>query len=98
MKILSAFSGAIIASVIVLYYAHKIKGPKNKVHFYVAKDKDDSLYFYLGKPIRVGEKFMVESYSNSRFLGSNFQHYGLNPKDYINLKWEDEPIEVFVTM
>lgn len=72
MKILSAFSGAIIASVIVLYYAHKIKGPKNKVHFYVAKDKDDSLYLYLGKPIRVDEKFMVESYSNSRFLGSNF--------------------------
>ena len=98
MEILLIFPGFILAIIIVVLYEIKLRKPRNKVHFYVARDKDDSLYLYLGKPIRVGEKFMVKSYSNTRFLGSDFQYYGLDPKDYINLKWSDEPIEVFVTM
>ena len=28
----------------------------------------------------------------------NFSIYGLNPDDFKNLKWEDEPIEVFLNL
>ena len=28
----------------------------------------------------------------------NFSEYGLNPNDFKDLKWEDEPVEVFVNM
>lgn len=27
-----------------------------------------------------------------------FKGFGLNENDYANLKWEDEPVEVFINM
>ena len=30
----------------------KVKEPRNKVHFYVARDKNGPLWLYMGKPIR----------------------------------------------
>lgn len=29
---------------------------------------------------------------------SDFQKFGLNPDDFNNLKWEDEPVEVFLNL
>ena len=63
MSILLLFTGFIIAFAILFYYEYKIRQirrtePKNKVHFYVARDKIGDLYLYMGKPIkdRIGYK------------------------------------------
>ena len=43
----------------------------------------------------------VNSYSTcGSFVISeyNFKNFGLNENDYKDLKWEDEPLEVFINM
>lgn len=59
MNLLLIFPGFILAFIIVLYYKCKIKrtGPRNKVHYYVARDKDGSLCLHIGKPIRTDTVF-----------------------------------------
>lgn len=70
----------------------KDKEPRNNVHFYVARDKDGRLFLYLGKPIRDNIGF----YSDFNCYIKSFKLFGLNENDYANLKWEDEPVEVFI--
>ena len=74
---------------------------KNKVHFYVARDKRGSLYLYLGKPER-GSSCFVSSCGTCCcpfMIGyHHFKDFGLNPDDFKNLKWEDEPVEVFLNL
>ena len=106
MNILLIFPGFIIAFIIVLYYERKIrnlsKNPRNNVHFYVARDKyNNSLYLYLGKPIKGIDRFhachngCIVACDNSC---TNLSDFGLNPKDFGNLKFEDEPVEVFLDL
>ena len=106
MNILLIFPGFIIAFIIFLYYERKIrnlsKNPKNKVHFYVARDKYNKLlYLYLGKPIKGIDRFhachngCIVSCVNSC---TNLSDFGLNTKDFENLKFEDEPVEVFLDL
>ena len=101
MTKLFTFSGYIFAVTIATLYEYQTKKlfrkPKNEVHFYVARDMSGSLWLYLGKPIRIGQFFasgrgvvLVSSYK--------FSKYGLNKNDYANLKWEDEPVEVFINL
>ena len=100
MNILLVFPGFIIAFIIILCYECKIKRtePMNKVHFYVARDKSGCLYLYLGKPKRADFSFIPckDVYCFVDML--NFRKYGLNPYDFKDLKWEDEPVEVFINM
>ena len=72
--------------------------PRNKVHFYVARDENDELFLYMGKPFRGINKF--HPYQNGCIITSNddLSNFGLNKDDYANLKWEDEPIEVFLNL
>ena len=76
----------------------KVKEPRNKVHFYVARDMYGSLFLYFGKPYRDGSIFKVNKSHLIFETGSNLSRFGLNEKDYANLKWEDEPVEVFLNM
>ena len=69
---------------------------RNKVRFYVARDKNDGLWLYLSKPMRMVEQFVACRHGKT--LGNNFSNYGLNEKDYNKLKWEDEPVEVFINL
>lgn len=71
---------------------------KNKVHFYVARDMNGRLYIYLSKPHRGEVEFRGDVDENIFVLGSNLKSFGLNEKDYTKLKWEDEPVEVFINM
>ena len=89
---------ALFASGIVTH--RKDTQPKNKVHFYVARDKDGSLWLYMGKPVRVTQAQEFVSWNHGEVLLSTkyFSKYGLNENDYKDLKWEDEPLEVFVNM
>lgn len=101
MNILLAFPGFIVAFIIVLYYERKIRRtkPRNKVHFYVARDKYGILYLYLGKPTR-GNAIFISFVHPSDFIcrSDRFDSFGLNENDYDNLKWDDEPVEVFINM
>lgn len=77
----------------------KMNEPTNKVHFYVARDMDGELYLYMGKPIRHGTQFCRDPDKGVSILPFySYEFYGLNEKDYANLKWEDEPVEVFINM
>ena len=101
MNILLIFPGFIVAFFIVLCYECKIRRtePRNKVHFYVARDMDGELHLYMGKPIRHGTQFCCNPDKGVSLLPFySYEFYGLNEKDYANLKWEDEPVEVFINM
>lgn len=101
MNILLIFPGFIIAFIIVLYYERKIRRTesRNKVHFYVARDKDGALWLYSGKPFRDDNKFCPNIEKKVMALTwRGFKGFGLNENDYANLKWEDEPVEVFINM
>ena len=68
--------------------------PRNKVHFYVARDKDGTLWLYIGRPYRGKHEFEGVICLN----GNYFENCNLNRNDFDNLKWEDEPIEVFLNL
>ena len=74
----------------------KDKEPKNNVHFYVARDKNGRLFLYLSKPFRRGDEFFSNERGN--IMLRDLKCFGLNPDDFKDLKWEDEPIEVFINM
>ena len=105
MNILLIFPGFIVALIIVFCYEFNIrrtelrnKDPnKNKVHFYVARDMSGSLWLYMGKPIRF-ENFFACGHGQVLVSSDDFPKYGLNIHDFDNLKWEDEPVEVFINM
>lgn len=74
------------------------KKPENKVHFYVARDMDGKLWLYLGKPIRVESEFNITKDRKVTVLSSNLKRFDLNEDDYANLKWENEPVEIFLNL
>ena len=76
----------------------KVKESRNNVHFYVARDKDGDLYSYMGKPIRISDNFIQCNGGCILEGNKGFLNYGLNENDYADLKWEDEPVEVFLNM
>ena len=72
--------------------------PKNKVHFYVARDKNGKLWLYMGKPVRCNDAFIADLSKGNTLTHINFRCFDLNESDYLNLKWEDEPVEVFLNL
>lgn len=76
----------------------KVKEPRNNIHFYVARDNNKGLYLYMGKPVRQSREFLSHYYGRLINSSKYFSKYGLNEDDYVNLKWEDEPVEVFINM
>ena len=92
-----------LAFVVQDFVADKVKSTSskkiNRVHFYVAKDMDGNLWLYMGKPNRGVNEFEPASNEYCVILtDNNFEVFGLNENDYKDLKWEDEPVEVFVNM
>lgn len=88
----------IIMYCIVLF--KKKETSKNKVHFYVARNKNGELWLYIGKPKRGYDTFFFCSSDAVMYLGhgDTLKMYGLNEHDYDSLKWEDKPVEVFLNM
>ena len=86
-----------ILGVIIVYIGFYIKPkPKNNVHFYVARDKNGRLFLYLSKPFRRGDEFFSNERGN--IMLCDIKCFGLNPDDVKDLKWEDEPVEVFLNL
>ena len=104
MNILAALPGFALTFILIFCYEYRIKliktKPKNNVHFYVARSKYGSLFLYLGKPFRKNVEFHGNINKGIIPLISSgyFNKFGLNENDYDNLKWEDEPVEVFLNM
>lgn len=97
--IISFIAGAMVMMCAIGIVAYqKDKKPRNKVHFYVARDKNGLLWLYMGKPVRGNNEFYSdEPYNYVEFSGS-IELFGLNENDYANLKWEDEPVEVSLNL
>lgn len=79
-------------------FSDYLKIRKNKVHFYVARDKNGELFLYMGKPFRGIDRF--HEYQNGCIItgDNNFYNFDLNKNDFDNLKWEDKPVEVFLNL
>lgn len=91
----------VLAFIIVPCYESEVRNlskTRNNVHFYVARDKNNELFLYIGKPFRGINKF--HPYQNGCIITSDndLSNFGLNKNDYANLKWEDEPVEVFLNL
>ena len=92
-----------LAFVLQDFVADKVKSTSskkiNRVKFYVARNKDRKLFLYLGKPIRSATVFCGNIDEGVYIMTHNyFENFGLNENDYKDLKWEDDPVEVFVNM
>ena len=77
---------------------NKVQLYQNKVHFYVARDKNGTLWLYMGKPFRDGDMFCTYLDKKTFVLTRNLERFDLKYEDYNNLKWEDEPVEVFLNL
>lgn len=96
LSFLAGMCIAILEVVVCDIIFHKFfKRKRNKVHFYIARDKNETLWLYLNKPGRASRSF-ISSYNAVHSGG--FESLGLNADDYKDLRWEDEPIEVFLNM
>ena len=100
MSILLVLTGFILAFILIFYYEYRIKliknKPRNRIHFYVARDKNGNLWLYIGKPFRGDTEF----YTNYKVvcLANDLSRFGLKYEDFDSLKWEDEPVEVFLNL
>lgn len=72
----------------------------NKVHFYVARDKDKILCLYLEKPIKDEDCGIYLPCKKGNIITdiSRFKDFNLNPNDFINLSFDDNPVEVFLNL
>lgn len=98
MEILLILPSFILAIIIVVIYEIKLRKLQNNVHFYVARNYDETLCLFLGKPIRIRGYFTCNNHGKFISHGWEFKELGLNEDDYKNLKWEDKPVEVFLNM
>lgn len=93
-----------LAFIILDFVADKVKNTSsqkiNRVHFYVARDKNGLLYLYVGNPERAYSCFLPHCGARVCHLEKeyDFKKFGLNTDDFKDLKWEDEPLEVFLNM
>ena len=93
-----------LAFIVLDFVKDKVKSASskkiNRVHFYVARDKNGFIYLYIGKPKRRYGWFAGSYRERSVTIidEDDFKMFGLNQDDFKNLKWEDEPVEVFLNM
>lgn len=73
---------------------------KNRVHFYIARDAEGDLTLWLAKPYRAPLSGLWFGHGKITCIATtdNIHLYNLCPKDFDNLKWEDDPIEVFLNL
>lgn len=102
MIVIAVVNSFVLAVIILDFVADKVRikfsKKRNRVHFYVARDDSGRLWLYISKPIRAALGFIPNINGRLLALEGEFSKYGLDANDYDNLKWEDEPIEVFVNM
>ena len=102
MIAIAVVNSFVLAVIILDFVSDKVKSKfskkRNHVHFYVARDDKGRLWLYISKPIRAALGFIPNINGRLLALEGEFSKYGLDTNDYDNLKWEDDPVEVFVNM
>lgn len=102
MIAIAVVNSFVLAVIILDFVSDKVKSKfskkRNRVHFYVARDDKGRLWLYISKPIRAALGFIPNINGRLLALEGEFSKYGLDSNDYDNLKWEDDPVEVFVNM
>ena len=88
----------VVALLIIFYLDIVLEKPKNKVHFYVVRDKIGDLWLYIGKLVRGATEFNCGHNKKVFCLTYNIDRFGLKYEDFDSLKWEDEPVEVFLNL
>ena len=109
--ILLALYGVVMLMMCCITLFKKNEKPKNNVHFYVARNKSGRLNLFFNKPSRdntftywMQYDFYALGNGHHKWLSTRivedvyFDDLGLNPDDFKDLKWEDEPVEVFINM
>ena len=88
--------------IVLDFVADKVKSlfskKRNRIKFYVARVEGGKLCLFIGKPIRYNHGFTSSINGGLLAIEEDFSQYGLDANDYTNLKWEDEPVEVFLNM
>ena len=102
MIAIAVVNSFVLAVIILDFVSDKVKSKfskkRNRVHFYVARDDKGRLWLYISKPIRAALGFIPNINGRILALEGEFSKYGLDTNDYDNLKWEDDPVEVFGNM
>lgn len=102
MIVIAVVNSFVLAVIILDFVADKVKSKfskkRNRVHFYVARDDKGRLWLYISKPIRAALGFIPNINGRLLALEGEFSKYGLDANDYDNIKWEDEPVEVFLNL
>ena len=93
-----------LAFIVLEFVEDKVKSKfskkRNRVKFYVARDKNGLLYLYVGKAERAYSCFLATGGACICRMEKecDFKKFGLKTDDFKDPKWEDEPVEVFVNM
>lgn len=96
---ISFLIGAFAMFVYIAVSASLKEDKTNKVHFYVARDKNDTLWLYLGKPVKDEDcEIYFPCRGNAIATGNRFKDFNLNPNDFKNLSFDDNPVEVFLNL
>lgn len=99
IAIISFIVGAMIMFIYISISASLKKDKSNKVHFYVARHKNKVLTLWFRKPFRHIDYWVYTDNSICIAAGDkNLNSYGLSIDDFKNLKWEDDPVEVFLNL
>lgn len=104
MIVIAVVNSFVLAVIILDFASDKVKSKfskkRNRVKFYVARDKNGLLYLYVGNPERAYSCFLPHCGACVCLLENeyDFKKFGLNTDDFKDLKWEDDPIEVFLNL
>ena len=100
--LLSFLAGMFFTLIIDTYiFKYFKRNSHNDVHFYVTRDATGTLELWIGKPKRIYGKYWVSKQGNAVSLLANERYingFNLNKSDFDNLKYEDEPVEVFLNL
>lgn len=100
IAIISFLVGAFAMFTFISISASLKEEKNNKVHFYVVRDKDKTLCLYLEKPIKDEDCEIYLPCKRGNIITdiSRFKDFNLNPNDFINLSFDDNPVEVFLNL
>ena len=99
LSIVAFYLGAFVMFTFIAISASIKEDKTNKVNFYVVRDKNNTLWLFLRKPIKVYDDVWTACKGGYSICAEHsFENIGLKEADYKDLKWEDEPKEVFLNL